>query len=172
MKTVGRFTVSGTPGKAGARISGLACCLVLALLLGPFATARAADDPVLDNIERLRTGGGYVSARSAEILGNLGDRRAVPALIQALGSSDIVLRMEAAMALMKIRDPSAVPALIEAMQKSDPSTRYFAADALGCIGDPRATEALIAALKDESIELRGRRPRPWAWWATPGRWSP
>ncbi|NIA10870.1 MAG: hypothetical protein GWP10_14375 [Nitrospiraceae bacterium] len=82
-----------------------------------------------------------LSTVSAKSLGKLGDRRAVPMLIECLNSSSA--HAEAARALGKIGDKSAVPALIKALPHEN------AAYALGKIGDESAIPALKEALNQE-----------------------
>ena len=81
----------------------------------------------------------------------LGDRRSVPALIEALSTneSDFV-RIDAAAALGELGDRRAVRALCESAVKDDGvNVRLNAIGALEKIGDPRAIPHLRKALKDE-----------------------
>ncbi len=93
---------------------------------------------------------------AAQALGNLGDPRAVEALMRALRSdSDAGVRAMAAWALGEIEDPRAVPALGEALRRDqDAHVREMAAWALGEIEDPQGVEPLRAALRDASPEVR------------------
>ena len=88
-----------------------------------------------------------------EILGEIGDARAVEHLIAALKNADPNTRNEAINALSKIGKPSLEP-LIGTLQDADPKVRFLAAWALGEIGDPQAVEPLIASLKDKRIFVR------------------
>jgi phycocyanobilin lyase subunit alpha len=76
------------------------------------------------NDEEDRTGvGGYPLRRNAaRALGKLADRRAVPALIDALVCVDFYVREAAAQALESLGDPVAVPILIQLLQNQLPGT--------------------------------------------------
>ncbi|MFC1550879.1 HEAT repeat domain-containing protein [Candidatus Neomarinimicrobiota bacterium] len=91
-----------------------------------------------------------VRAEAAEILGEIGDVRAVNPLIAAVVNDDnnknVIIN--AANAIIKI-DTVAVEPLIKALGDDNHKIRSFAAAALGEIGDIRAVEPLIAALKND-----------------------
>ena len=87
-------------------------------------------------------------ALAVQALGNIGDRRAVPALCAMLGPDQLPdVREKSATALGKMKDPGATDALIKLM--SDPASKLQAAAAmaLGSIKDPRAAPALLAGLR-------------------------
>jgi len=87
-----------------------------------------------------------------DILGDIGDPRAVPALIAALDDSDENIRVASAEALGKIKDRRAVDALLACLARTDRGwLDYAAAEALGEIGDERALGPLIAALDRSSL---------------------
>ena len=120
-----------------------------------------------------------VSSHAAEALGQIGDARAVEALIATLGqmwpaaknalakigspavesllavleSPTLSRRSDAAEVLGQIRDPRAVEPLIALLNDGSEVMRRVAARALGQIGDIRATWPLIAALRDNRIGL-------------------
>lgn len=80
-----------------------------ALALVAWATVARADR-VDDLASRLRTDADYKVRLSAAIaLGKLGDRRAVPALVDGLGDSDKSVRLVAAGALGKLVDATVAP---------------------------------------------------------------
>jgi HEAT repeat protein len=82
----------------------------------------------------------------AGVLGDLGDRRAVGPLIDALArdrSADV--RSRAAKSLGKLGDPTAVQPLINALKKSGGEVRQWAAVALRQLGEP-ARDALMEEL--------------------------
>lgn len=88
------------------------------------------------------------------VLGNLGDRRATPLLIEALADRDVETRIYAILALGRLRDPAALPHLLEQLRSDERDVRKAAAYALGELGDPRAADALVAALNDQSPDVR------------------
>lgn len=88
------------------------------------------------------------------VLGNLGDRRATPLLVEALQDRTPEARIYAALALGRLRDPAAVPPLLTSFEKDERDVRKAAAYALGEIGDRRAAPALAAALTDEIPDVR------------------
>jgi hypothetical protein len=92
--------------------------------------------------------------RAAEVLGKIGDSRAVEPLVLALGDPFSSVRERAADALGKI-GTRAVEPLIAALKDADSNFRERAAGALGKIGTP-AVGGLIAALKDPESDVRGR----------------
>ena len=95
----------------------------------------------------------YVRATAAKVLGEIGDKTAVPALIKALKDENADVCTAAAKALEKI-GKTAVPALIKALKDENPDVRTAAAEALGKIGDKRAVPHLIKALKDKYFYVR------------------
>jgi HEAT repeat protein len=88
------------------------------------------------------------------VLGNLGDRRATPLLVDALGDRAPETRIYAALALGRLGDPAAVPRLIEVFSTDERDVRKAAAYALGEIHDPRALPALAGALSDPIADIR------------------
>src|SRR5260370_6144592 len=88
------------------------------------------------------------------VLGNLGDRRATPLLLDALNDRDAETRIYALMALGELRDSAAVPGIIQAAGSQDKDIRKTAYYALGAIGDPRAIPVLAGGLDDEVADVR------------------
>ena len=86
-------------------------------------------------------------------LGDIGDKRAVPKLLEVLNSHGFA-GSEAARALGKIGDKTAVEPLIRALGRGLWMKRWYAAEALGKIGDEKALPVLREALKDEESEVR------------------
>ena len=110
--------------------------------IGDNRTVDALLDVLTDTGENLDRREGAASA-----LGEIGNPRAVKALISALEDSEPEFRASAAEALGQIGDPHAVNALLIAVEDSRRFVRSSAAGALGEIGDPRALDALLAAMK-------------------------
>jgi HEAT repeat protein len=92
--------------------------------------------------------------QAAISLGRLGDARAVPALRDMLAHGGEWQRLWAAYGLAKIGDPAGVPALAEFLKAPVWVNRRHAANALREIRDRRAVPALIASLKDDSPDVR------------------
>src|SRR5687767_6928874 len=69
------------------------------------------------------------------VLGNLGDRRATPLLVDALNDRFPETRIYAALALGRLHDPAAVPPLVKTFSSDEHDVRKAAAYALGEIGD-------------------------------------
>jgi HEAT repeat protein len=88
------------------------------------------------------------------VLGNLGDKRATPLLIDALQDRAPETRIYAALALGRLGDPAAVPRLVEVFSTDERDVRKAAAYALGEIHDPRALPALTTALADPIPDVR------------------
>jgi HEAT repeat protein len=86
----------------------------------------------------------------AEVLGRIGDVRAVGPLIAALRDENEVrhVRKAAVEALGRIGDARAVAPLAAALKDGESWQRKAASQALGRIGDARAVEPLLAALGD------------------------
>ncbi|HYR29268.1 MAG TPA: HEAT repeat domain-containing protein, partial [Thermoanaerobaculia bacterium] len=88
------------------------------------------------------------------VLGNLGDRRATPLLLEALADADVETRIYAILALGRLKDPAAVPHLLTQSASDDRDVRKAAVYALGEIGDPRALPVLATALNDQTPDVR------------------
>jgi len=92
---------------------------------------------------------------AAEALGEIGDKRAVEPLIQAL-KADSYLQARAAWALGEIGDKRAVKPLIPALQgELDTEVTLYATQTLIKIGEP-AVKPLIQALKRKDSDVRAR----------------
>lgn len=124
-----------------------------AAVLGPMAEKGPDDVPVL--IEALTAPAMGTRWNAALLLGEIGDRSAVPALVECVGQDENVrVRRRAIEALGKIGDTSAVPAITAALKSEDNLERRDAARALGALGDTSAVPGLIEALKDEEGFVR------------------
>lgn len=88
------------------------------------------------------------------VLGNLGDRRATPLLVEALNDRAPETRIYAALALGRLNDPRGVDPLLKVFTTDERDVRKAAADALGEIRDPRALEPLAGALDDPIADVR------------------
>lgn len=92
----------------------------------------------------------------AYALGQLGDPRAIDALVDLSKDKDKGIRLSALTALIEFKkDKRAIEALISSLQEDqDYRIRCVAALELGRIGDTSAVEPLIAALEDENYSFR------------------
>jgi HEAT repeat protein len=99
---------------------------------------------------------------AAEILGDIGDRRAVSSILTELEAGRDGVCQAAAVALGKIGDINVVDRLIVALSvkpgkydsKVGVSRREAAAMALGMLGEERSFAPLVAALDDEKWRVR------------------
>jgi HEAT repeat protein/beta-lactamase regulating signal transducer with metallopeptidase domain len=125
---------------------------------GAGLTSREAARAVAALIPTLRDADADVRQTAAQALGELGDPRAVEALMRALRTDPVAgVRQMAAWALGEIEDTRAVPALGEAVRgDASPDVREMAAWALGEIESPNAIDPLRAALRDSSPGVRAK----------------
>ncbi len=135
-------------------IIGLTCGMVFSVeaatkdvTIGPMAEKGPGDVPAL--IKALKAEEMGTRWNAALLLGEIGDKSAVPALIECAGKDDNPrVRRRAIEALGKLGDKSAIPVLTAALQDGDRFVRRDAARALGQLGDKTAVPALSALLKD------------------------
>jgi HEAT repeat protein len=116
---------------------------------------RAALDPL---VEQVRTAPeASVRTWAAEILGALGDDRAVAPLVACLGDLNDQVRARAASSLGKLGDRRAVSDLMPLMLADPvPFVRIQVVRALGAIGDERALHHLVDSLNDGAWWVRIR----------------
>jgi phycocyanobilin lyase subunit alpha len=125
--------------------------------LGFLQDPKAIDGLVIalgDESDRTELGGYPLRRKAAESLGRIGDRQAVPALIQALECEDLFVRETVAWALSRIGDPSAAPALLALLAGVGKQPYEVLIETLG---DLRATDAVPLIrpyLQDSSERLR------------------
>lgn len=144
---------------------------------------RIGDTAVAPLVDLLKTGPKDLRIFATKALGETRDRRAVQALIEALGDQYWSVRRNASEALRLFGESvvqdltramreenediifwtskilgeigfSAVDALLEVLRTGTRDRRFFAAIALGTSAEPRAIEALIRSLCDESWTVR------------------
>jgi HEAT repeat protein len=116
------------------------------------AGGKSAQARVLESALHLRHP--WVRANAATILGLIGERNSVDALIAALGDIDAEIRIAAAKSLAMIGDRRATPALVHALRDDEWDVRQEAVNALGALRDPEAAPALCAAATDLSWPVR------------------
>lgn len=103
------------------------------------------DEGVLKRLQDLRSRFAGVRSRAAWELGQMGDRSAIPALIEALQNDENEdVRWSAAWALGKLGDKAAIPALEEASENDESEdVRNRAWESLRLLkGDDSATEGI------------------------------
>jgi HEAT repeat protein len=88
------------------------------------------------------------------VLGQLGDRRATPLLLDGLNDKDADNRIYALTALGELRDPAAVPRIAKAVTDEDKDVRATAYYTLGAIGDASAIPVLATGLQEEAPDVR------------------
>jgi len=107
-------------------------------------------------IQSLKDSDEYVSLNAAQALGRIGDIKAIPGLVNALGEisyANMTMRSKAARALGDI-GVAAVDALIEDLQDLDRDVRRNAALALGEIGEAAGIPTLLDAITDDDETVR------------------
>ena len=106
----------------------------------------------------LAAGSPKARAAAAHALGDVTEavekRRAVDALIRALGDDHPQVRMEACAALGELREPGALSHLIKRLDDGVAAVRQSAAIALGTIGHPDGFQPLAEALTEGPPDLR------------------
>lgn len=95
-----------------------------------------------------------VPSQIVNILGQIGDRRAVKSLIQRLDDTSGRMRYEVALALGSIGDPVAIPPLVNHLEDVQPSVVFAVALALARLGDSHALHPLTSVLKTGRAEQR------------------
>ena len=93
---------------------------------------------------------------AARVLGELGDPRAVDALIQATNDPDYSVRAKAILSLGKLGDTRAVPVLREILKGDDLSIKNPAIAALANLADTASVPLMLAQLTPEVLQARGR----------------
>jgi HEAT repeat protein len=88
------------------------------------------------------------------VLGQLGDRRATPLLLDGLNDRVVDNRIYALMALGELHDPGAVPRIAQAVSDEDKDVRATAYYTLGEIGNVSAVPILVKGLEDQTPDVR------------------
>lgn len=147
----------------------------------PESLPASATRPLIASIRNPESLTRYLAAQS---LGFIGDRRAVPSLIEALGDEDGQVRSAAARSLGLIGDARATSSLVVSLDDGEYSVRLAAAGALDALGwqpaaereaqryrsvrleestrtkiDSTVVEPLVAALGDSTLFVRVQAAR-------------
>jgi len=91
----------------------------------------------------------YIKGLAAYILGEIGDHKAIPVLIEELNHWYPIYRAYIAEILGNLPDSRSVPALIKALNDYDSEVRKSAVISLGKIGDEKAIPALSDILLND-----------------------
>lgn len=136
--TLGLSLLAARPAPVETRIQKLATLLAL-------EDSRLSGSSKLTRLIRDADRG--VRARAAVTAGRLGDRTAVPALIELMNDSEVDVRQMAAFALGLIGDRAAGDRLAAALKDPEAAVRGRAAEALGRLGDPARAMDVAAMLQ-------------------------
>jgi HEAT repeat protein len=121
--------------------------------------AEAVPD-LLDSFSRIAGPARLLAIRA---MGEIGDPRAVPLLLDLMESDDpeeyVYVSSLAAKSLRQIGDDTAVRGLVDHLSHPRSGPRRMAATVLGNIGSPLAVPGLIAALRDVDQITRTRAVR-------------
>lgn len=118
-----------------------------------------AGQPAVRPLLTASTDDNYIVRQLAALaLGDIGDLRALHALVSRLGDDNEVVRQAAAVSLGKLGSPDAVVPLLHAMDDESELVRRAAVNALGLIGDPRALPQLRRAAA-EDVDVVAKRAR-------------
>lgn len=112
------------------------------------------NEALADLLGRLESEQASQRWEAAEGLGELGDPRAIPALVQALRDPHAFVRWAAAQAIGRIGGEEAISLLLPLLQESDALVRRSAADALGYLDAPEVRRSLRRALRDPDPTVR------------------
>jgi HEAT repeat protein len=95
----------------------------------------------------------YGRSGAAFVLGEIGDKSAVPALIKALGDEYMEVKMKSAIALGKLGDKKAVDPIIAAMKEGNYDMKTAGVIALCKIGDKKAVPYIkeLEKIQDEGL---------------------
>lgn len=118
------------------------------------AGGKSGQARVLESALQMRSP--WIRANAATILGLIGERTSVDALVGALSDLDGDIRVAAAKSLAMIGDRRATPGLIRALQDEQWEVREEAVNALAALRDPEAVPALCwaAVVTDVSPPVR------------------
>ena len=106
----------------------------------------------------------YVREVCVESLGKIGDHTTIPFFISLLRDNEPQVRIEASLALGKMKAVRAVPYLCENLNAENGGVRWAAVRALGAIKDAKAAVIPLISLLDEEKEKESNI-RDWAAWA-------
>ena len=103
----------------------------------------------------LQTNDAGLTLDAIVVLGRIGDKQAVSALIACMNHVSNLLKAHVTEALALIGDSRAVPQLLRALEDPHAPTRANAAAGLVRMADPRSLRPLLKALQDDDGDVRG-----------------
>jgi HEAT repeat protein len=106
----------------------------------------------------------YVRETCVESLGKIGEKATIPFLISLLNDKDPQVRIEASLALGKMKAVRAVESLCHNLSTKNAGVRWAAVRAIGVIKDAKAAVIPLISLLDEEKEIESNI-RDWAAWA-------
>ena len=122
---------------------------------GPKRDALAAETlRIFQGLSRSRPEDVPVRRYLVLVLGKLGDRAAVPALLASAKDPDSETRLYSVWALGVLADPRALDTVLESSESDDPGARKMAAYVLGRLGQRRAVPRLKVLLEDSVADVR------------------
>ncbi|HUE36642.1 MAG TPA: HEAT repeat domain-containing protein, partial [Candidatus Acidoferrum sp.] len=105
-------------------------------------------------LETLRDGTPNKQFAAVKALGQTGDQRVRPAMVEALKKKVPVVRMAALGVLESLADPETFPEIEPLLEDEAPGVRSAAVEAATLSGGRRAVPSLVKCLKDTSWEVR------------------
>ena len=105
-------------------------------------------------LETLRDGTPNKQFAAVKALGQTGDQRVRPAMVEALKKKVPVVRMAALGVLERLADPETFPEIEPLLEDEAPGVRSAAVEAATLSGGRRAVPSLVKCLKDTSWEVR------------------
>jgi len=116
---------------------------------------RLGSHVVQELLNVLQTNDAGLTLNAIVVLGRIGDKQAVSALIACQDHISNLLKAHVTEALALIGDSRAVPQLLRALEDPHAPTRANAAAGLVRMADPRSLRPLLKALLDEDHDVRG-----------------
>ena len=116
---------------------------------------RLGPQVVQELLNILQTNDAGLTLDAIVVLGRIGDKQAVSALIACLDHVSNLLKAHVTEALALIGDSRAVPQLLRALEDPHAPTRVNAAAGLVRMADPRSLRPLLKALQDGDGDVRG-----------------
>ena len=122
---------------------------------GQFVRAAALGAPAIAPLQlAMQTADPNLRPLAVEAMGRVRDTQVLPALLEALHSSNTPLIVAAIRALGLLANPGTFESVATALKHEDPRTRLAAIDALPRADPARASAALTSILQDSNWDIR------------------